>query len=60
MNIDNPNGTPHEFDSGTLEGLMKGMHQNNDCIISANDEFANFYESLEKGSSSNFEKSRFL
>ena len=36
------------------------MRENNGCIICANDEFANFYESLEKGSTSNFEKSRFL
>ena len=58
LRIDNPNGN-HEFDTGTLEGLMKGMRGNNECIFSANDEFATFYESMEK-SGSNLEKSRFL
>ena len=32
LRIDNPKGN-HEFDTGTLEGLMKGMRGNNECIF---------------------------
>ena len=59
FDIKNPNGG-HLFDTGTLEGLMKGMQDNNGCILSANDEFASFNDSFEKSSSSNLERSRFL
>ena len=58
LNIENPKGN-HDFDTGTLEGLMKGMSNNNQCIFSTNDEFATFYEAMEKNGGS-LDKSRFL
>ena len=50
----------HTFDSGTLEGLLKAMKENNESILCVNDEFATFTDNLDRGTSFNYEKSRFL
>ena len=59
-NLENPRGMPHVFDTGTAEGLMKAMADNNGTIMASKDEFASFNDNFEKSSTSNMEKSRFL
>ena len=49
------------FDSGTIDGLAKSLEANHGNVISINDEFANFMESLDNGNQKkNTEKSRIL
>ena len=60
LRIENPHVGGHIFDTGTSEGLMMAMHDNNGTILSSKDEFASFNISFDKTSSSNMEKSRFL
>ena len=56
--IENKSGNlPHTFDTGTLEGLMKSMKDNDGCFMTIHDEFASFNDSLDKGSSGVSEKS---
>ena len=59
FSIENPNPGGHLFDTGTSEGLMKAMHDNNGTILSSKDEFASFNDNFDK-TSNNMEKSRFL
>lgn len=49
-----------QFESGTLEGLMKEMEDNHGSVIGVFDEFATFRDNLDKGSSGAAEKGRFL
>eukprot|EP00111_Clytia_hemisphaerica_P007161 TCONS_00020809-protein len=59
--IDNLSGNlPHTFDTGTLEGLMKSLQDNDGCLMAVHDEFASFNDALDKGSSGSSEKSRYL
>ena len=39
----------HVFESGTIEGLMKLLGDNNETAIGVYDEFATFIDSLDKG-----------
>ena len=48
------------FDSGTIDGLEKSLTENKGSVISVNDEFSNFVENLDRGSTGNGEKSRIL
>ena len=48
------------FDTGTMEGLMSQMRDNNGCVISMMDEFSIFFYSLDKNTSGNSERARFL
>ena len=48
------------FDSGTIDGLMRSLNKNKRSVLSVNDEFANFIENLDCGSTGNGEKSRIL
>ena len=50
------------FDSGTIDGLAKSFQyvDNNRSVISINDKFSNFVESLDNGSKKSNEKSRIL
>ena len=49
------------FDSGTIDGLAKALESTKGNVISVNDEFANFMESLDNGAKkNNTEKSRIL
>ena len=58
--IRNEFGQEHIFESGTLEGLMKAMSENNGCTLGCYDEFATFLDGLDKGASCSFERSRYL
>lgn len=49
-----------QFESGTLEGLMKEMEENNGSVIGVFDEFATFRDSLDRGSAGAAEKGRYL
>ena len=52
--------TQGQFESGTLEGLMKNLEENGGSSIGIFDEFATFKDSLDKGKSGTAEKGRFL
>ena len=39
----------HVFESGTLEGLMKALSDNNSTMMGVYDEFSTFHDSLDKG-----------
>ena len=58
--IKNANGSDHTFESGTIDGLMKAMVENQGCIVGLFDEFSTFNDSLDKGGNGSSEKSRFL
>ena len=58
--VENELGVDHTFDSGTLEGLMKGMIENNNTLFGVFDELATFNDGLDKGSNGVSERSRFL
>ena len=44
----------HIYESGTLEGLMKLMGDNNETAMGTFDEFAKFIDSLDRGNLSYF------
>ena len=48
------------FDSGTLEGLMHALQENDGSVIAFIDEFSTFMDSLDKGSTGNSERARYL
>uniref|UniRef100_A0A7M5XL40 DUF3987 domain-containing protein n=1 Tax=Clytia hemisphaerica TaxID=252671 RepID=A0A7M5XL40_9CNID len=50
----------HTFESGTMEGLLVAMRENEESILAVYDEFSSFYDSLDKGTAGKCEKSRFL
>ena len=50
----------HTFDSGTMDGLLKRLRENDRCILASHDEFSTFNDSIDKGSSGSSERSRFL
>ena len=50
----------HTFVSGTMEGLMKAMHENNDSILGVFDEFSTLIDNIDKGSTGTSEKGRYL
>jgi hypothetical protein len=58
--LHNEFGQEHIFESGTLEGLMKAMSENNGTSLGIYDEFATFLDGLDKGANSTFERSRYL
>ena len=59
--IENKSGNiPHTFDSGSLEGLMKSMIENDGCMLGVHDEFAAFNDALDKGTAGSSEKARYL
>ena len=47
------------FESGTNDGLLMSLQDNNGCLISLQDEFSSFYENLDKTPSS-IEKKKLL
>ena len=55
-----PTNKMSTFDSGTLEGLMSALSQNDGCMLSAVDEFTTFLDSLDKNSNGNAERARYL
>ncbi|XP_066929300.1 uncharacterized protein [Clytia hemisphaerica] len=50
----------HIFDSGTIEGLMTTLHENNGSVLCAVDEFSTFLDAMDKNSNGNVERSRYL
>ena len=58
--VNNIDGADHTWESGSLEGLLKAMKENNGCVLGFFDEFSNFNDSLDKGSNGSAERSRFL
>lgn len=48
------------FDSGTMEGLMASLIDNNESVLCAIDEFGTFLDAMDKNSNSTVEKSRYL
>ena len=48
------------FDSGTLEGLLSALIQNDGCLLSMVDEFTTFLDSLDKNTNGNAERARYL
>lgn len=60
--IPNCNGkdVDHTLDTFSLDGLMSAMMRNSQCALGLYDEMATFDDSLDKGSSKSFERSRFL
>ena len=48
------------FDSGTLEGLLSALIQNNGSLLSMVDEFTTFLDSLDKNTNGNAERARYL
>ena len=48
----------HIFDSGTIEGLMTTLHENNGSVLCAVDEFSTFLDAMDKHSNGNVERSR--
>ena len=48
------------FDSGTLEGLLSALIQNDGCLLSMVDEFSTFLDTLDKNSNGNAERARYL
>ena len=60
--IPNNNGPniEHTLDTFSLDGLMTAMVNNNQCMLGLYDEMATFDDSLDKGSSKSFDRSRFL
>ena len=46
------------YDSGTMEGLMTAMNENNGSVLCAVDEFSSFVDSMDKNSNGNSERSR--
>ena len=59
-NIENENAEGHSFESGTMEGLMKAMLQNNGSILGLFDEFPTLIDNIDKGTTGTSEKGRFL
>ena len=59
-NIENENAEGHSFESGTMEGLMKAMLQNNGSILGLFDEFSTLIDNIDKGTTGTSEKGRFL
>ena len=49
-----------QFESGTLEGLMKNLEDNQGSMIGVFDEFSTFRDNIDKGSSGTAEKGRYL
>ena len=49
----------HIFDSGTIEGLMTTLQENNGSILCAVDEFSSFLDSMDRNSNGNVERSRY-
>ena len=48
------------FDTGTIEGLMSTLRENDGAVITMVDEFSTFIDSLDKNSNGNSERSRYL
>ena len=48
------------FDSGTMEGLMASLIDNNGAVLCAIDEFSTFNDSMDKNCNGAAEKSRYL
>ena len=54
------NATQKLFDSGTLEGLLKTLRENNGSVLACIDEFSTFMDNLDKGTNGHAERSRYL
>ena len=50
----------HSFESGTMEGLMKAISDNNGTILGIYDEFSTFLDNMDKGTTGSSEKGRYL
>ena len=50
----------HVFNTGTMEGLMSTLQENNGSVLCAVDEFSTFLDNLDKNSNGNAERSRYL
>lgn len=48
------------FDSGTLEGLLNTLRENDGSVFAAVDEFSTFLDSLDRGSNGNADRARYL
>jgi hypothetical protein len=58
--VENDNSDSHFFESGTMEGLMKTLCQNNGTLVGVYDEFSTLIDSLDKGTTGSSEKGRYL
>ena len=58
--LDDGHDKQHIFDSGTIEGLMSTLNENNGSVLCAVDEFSSFLDAMDKNSNGNVERSRYL
>lgn len=58
--VPNGNFESHLFESGTMEGLMKSMTQNNGSLMGVYDEFSTLIDNIDKGSTGSIEKGRYI
>lgn len=56
----NDGSDSHLFESRTMEGLLKGLHQNNGSLLEVYDEFSTLIDNLDEGSTGSSEKGRYL
>ena len=59
-NLKTESGNSSVYDSGTMEGLLSTMKENNGCVFAAVDEFCMFLDSLDNKSNGNAERYRYL
>ena len=58
--LGNCEDSQHIFDSGTMEGLMSTLTENNGSVLCAVDEFSSFLDAIDKNSNGNVERARYL